>query len=190
MLATIQAQGPPFALVWPGRLRGEWAGARTQPVRARVRGGRGQLTSGSEEEQKAKGDGAGGVEQDIAEGAVAVGQEGLVEFVGAGDEEGGGDGEAVGGEAVTEAAGGLALDDAEGAEADEREETIAHEVAGFADGEVDGLPIGELIEAKERFGDAPERSAGVIGAAPGGGFKREDEQAGEDGEPCAQPERG
>jgi hypothetical protein len=71
------------------------------------------------EEQEAERDGAGGVEEDIAEAANSIGQEGLVKFVGAGDQEGCGNGKSVGSEAVTEAAGGLALDHPEGAEADE-----------------------------------------------------------------------
>jgi len=144
----------------------------------------------SEEQQKTKRDGARSIEQDIAEGTVTIGQEGLVKFVGAGDEECGSDGKAVSGETVAEAAGGFALDHAEGAEADEREEAIAHEVAGFADHEVDWLPVCELIEAEDRFRNAPKRSAGVIRTAPWGGFKSEDEEAREDREPGAQQERG
>jgi hypothetical protein len=142
------------------------------------------------EEQKAERDGTGSVKQNVTEAAVSIGQEGLVEFVGAGDEECGGYGQAVGGEAVTEAAGRLALNQAEGAKAYEREKAVAHEVAGFADGEVDGLPVGEPIEAKERLGDAAERSAGVICAAPWSGFKSEDKQAGENGQPCGEPVAG
>jgi hypothetical protein len=51
-------------------------------------------------------------------------------------------------------------------------------VAGFANDHVDGFPVGELVEAEERFSNVPERRAGVIGTAPGGGFKGENGQAG------------
>jgi len=70
----------------------------------------------------------------------------------------------------------------------QREETVADEVAGLADHEVNGFPVGETIEAEERLGDAAEGSAGVICTAPRGGFEGEDEQAGEDRHPSAEPE--
>jgi len=134
-----------------------------------------------EKEQEAKGYGAGGIEQNIAEAANAIGQECLMEFVGACDQEGGGDCKAVGGETVTETASRLALHHAEGPEADEREDSISDEVAGLADDGVDGFPISKLIEAEERLCDVPKGLAGVVGTSPGCGFKGEDEQAGEDG---------
>lgn len=143
-----------------------------------------------EEEGELEGKCAGGVEEDVGEGAGAVGEECLVKFIGACDECGGGDGEGVAGERELEAALEfcelVAEGEPEGAEADKGECSVAEKVPGFAEEVVEVAPI--LVEggAEKGLAEAVEGSGGAVRAEGGGGFKGEDSGAKQDGKPGAE----
>ena len=123
--------------------------------------------------------------RDIGEEAGAVGEEGLVDFVGRSDEKCGHDGEGVAGENVAQA-GTITHGEPEAAVADEREDAVPGEVADFADGVVGEGPSHVDGVADEETHTGFEWSGGVIGAKRGSGLSDEDEGKEEYGRPGLQ----
>lgn len=157
-------------------------------------GERGAFAAGDESEKKEEGqlegECSGGVEEDVEDAAGAVGKEGLVQFIGAGDEGGGGDGEGVAGEgemqAVSEFSELVTEGEGEGAKADEGECSVAEEVSGFAEEVVELAPVMVDGGAEKGLAEAVEGGGGAICAKGGGGFEGEDAGGEEDGKPCAE----
>ena len=117
------------------------------------------------------------VEDDVGEESGSIGQEALMEFVGARDHESGGDRENLADELPPEgwtqsrtqdAGGAVAESEPESAETSERKQAIADEVAGFAN-EVMGVAPA-LIDgrAEDGLAEAVKRSRCVVCAEGSG----------------------
>ncbi len=141
-----------------------------------------------EKEQGLVGEATGGVEDDVCKGAGAVGQKGLVDFVGAGDEQRCAESHCVGEEASSEritcADGGVLQRHPETAEADDREQAVAVEVAYFAQDVVGEGPARPRGCTGDPFPCVTEGAVGVVGAKTGGGFNGEDAGEEQRGHPC------
>ena len=97
-----------------------------------------------------------GIEQDVGEAAGAIGQEGLMNFVGTGYEEGGDDGECVADAFAVEAE-YVAQRETKSAIEGERQDAVSGEVAGFAEQVMKQIPMRIDACAEEPMKEAVQR---------------------------------
>ena len=130
--------------------------------------------------------GAEHIERYVVDGAGAAGQEVLMDFICAGDQQGARESEGQRSRDQWIAIESGARGEQPGADEEDAEDAVSDEVAAFAEPEIKPLElhIGDAdMQGQQR---SPDHRESMRGAHGSGGFGGDDAEPGDDGEPCEQ----